>query len=143
MSCLSISKSHKESRYLLLEEKLRIFTQRFQKVLYPAIIHRNGEVITFSEDLPPEYEAYIFSMRAIAEKVLKVFCHGNCRKMKIRGDNQALFSLYSLDNNSVLVFYSEIDPNISKAIDPTSLDDTMTDLLTEIQLIFTTSIDVV
>lgn len=145
MSCFSFQGGSRASRYLLLQEKLRLFTNRFQNVLYPAIMNKHGDFITLEEvdKFPPQYGAYIHTLRTLCEKILKNFCNGNCKKLKVRAESRALFSLYSIDENHVLVFYSEIDPEISKAIDPTSFDESLTDLLAEMQLILSSNIEVV
>lgn len=146
MSCFSANNNGEFDRDSLLAEKLRQFTNKFTNVLYPAIIDVNGEMISIessSQEFPPDYAEYVYTMKALAEKILKIFCSSNVSKLKVRSEKQAFFSLYCLDQFHVLVFFSEIDPDISKAADPTSSDEKFHDILNEMKNIVSSAVEIV
>ena len=141
MSCFAGNQTSLADRDSLLAEKLYLFTNKFHNVRYPAIIDANGDMITplnSIDDFPPEYTSYIFTLKSLAERVLKIFCTSNCQKLKVRGENQALFSVYNLDSEHFLAFYCDIDPDVSKAVDPTGNDDSFPDVLADIKKILST-----
>jgi hypothetical protein len=143
MSCFSVNSRQQSSRYLLLEDKLKSFISSFQEVRYAAIIDRNGDMISLSEMVPPEYQSYCFTIKSLSEKVLRIFTQSNCKKLKVRGDYKALFSLYVIDDNHVLVFFSEINCDHSRALDPTPVDESLNDLLVEMKRILDSRLEVV
>eukprot|EP01040_Poterioochromonas_malhamensis_P002222 gene2222-2364_t len=146
MSCFSTSKGGQSDRDTLIADKLNQFTHKFHNVRYPAVIDIHGDMIsTMSNfhEFPPEYAAYVYTMKTLAEKVLKIFCTSNCLKLKVRSESQAFFSLYCLDQYHVLVFYCDIDPELSKAIDPTGNDDKYQEIISDMKKILSSSIDIV
>lgn len=131
----------------LLDEKMKKLAKKFPSLKFPVIINRVGDIVyslVLFEDLPSEFGAYIVSARKLSEKFYKLFVPSTkCKQLKIKGENRAIFTLYFLDENYFLAFYTENDLGYHSVFDPKIIDDEIHEYVEEIKLLLTSSIEIV